>query len=73
VWGYPYMVLVSDLRSEKTVIMNKKMSFLVGTLLAWLVVVIQVVQPIRWWALALSVSVALIITIFYARERKTSP
>ena len=72
-WGYPYMVLVSDLRSEKTVIMNKKMSFLVGTLLAWLVVVIQVVQPIRWWALALSVSVALIITIFYARERKTSP
>lgn len=67
------MVLVSDLRSEKTVIMNKKMSFLVGTLLAWLVVVIQVVQPIRWWALALSVSVALIITIFYARERKTSP
>ena len=52
--------------------MRKQISLLVGALLMWLIVVIQVVQPIVWWALILNVLLALFITIYYLRVRKTS-
>ena len=71
-WGYPYMVLDADLRSEETHRMRKQISILIGALTMWLIVVIQIVQPIVWWALILNVLLALFITIYYLRVRKTS-
>ena len=72
-WVYPHVVLDADLRSEKTNSMRKQISFLISGLLIWLVVVLQVFnQPIRWWALILSLSCALLISFLYVRERKTA-
>jgi len=53
--------------------MRKQRSLLVGTLLMWLILVLQIFnQPIVLWGLILNVLLALFITIYYLRVRKTS-
>ena len=71
-WGYPYTVLDADSWSDETHTMRKQIALLVGALLAWLIVVIQIFQPIVLWAFILNVSLALFITIYYVSVRKTS-
>jgi len=67
------MVLDTDLKSGDNRRMRKQISLLISGLAIWLVVVLQVFnQPIRWWALILSLSCALLISFLYVRERKTA-
>ena len=71
--AYPYIVIHADLRSKNTHRMRKQISLLISGLLIWLVLVLQIFnQPIRWYALILSLSCALLVSFLYVRERRTA-
>lgn len=54
--------------------MRHPTAFLIGLILTWLLVVLSVVvQPIVWWHTALWIVVALLLSVTYVRERKSTP